>query len=89
MVHRTGQFTARLSSTTYIDYVQSNFYRQIRNFDIDMTLATMEGINGIHWQVAQATSISNVAFYMSDKSSSTQIGICESEFLSTCLLNTK
>jgi glucan 1,3-beta-glucosidase len=39
---------------------QDNFYRQIRNFVIDMT-----GCNrctGVHWQVAQATSITNVYF---------------------------
>lgn len=37
----------------------------------------MQNIKGIHWQVGQATSIENVGIYMTDKSSSTQVGICK------------
>lgn len=39
---------------------QDNFYRQIRNFVIDMT--SCSSCTGVHWQVAQATSITNVYF---------------------------
>ena len=55
---------------------KANFYRQIRNLAIDVQLAKLSGIMGIHWQVAQATSIDNVNIIMTDKSNSTQIGIC-------------
>jgi hypothetical protein len=33
-------------------------------------------VAGIHWQVAQATSIQNVKIFMSDPSTSSQVGIC-------------
>lgn len=45
---------------------QNNFYRQVRNFVIDMTAmdpTTGYGA-GIHWQVAQATSLQNIVFNM-------------------------
>ena len=45
---------------------QNNFFRQIRNFEIDVT-ATAAG-TGIHWQVAQATSLQNIVFTMTPKS---------------------
>ncbi|KAL9095022.1 MAG: hypothetical protein Q9165_002624 [Trypethelium subeluteriae] len=49
---------------------QNNFYRQVRNFVIDITaLPSTEGA-GIHWQVAQATSIQNVTFNMNKDTSS-------------------
>jgi len=37
-----------------------NFYRMIRNFVVDMTACNQ--CVGVHWQVAQATSITNVHF---------------------------
>lgn len=43
---------------------QNNFYRQIRNFVIDLTAMPPSAGAGIHWQVAQATSIQNVVFNM-------------------------
>ena len=48
---------------------QNNFFRQIRNFVIDLTSAPMSlpdgtSPNGIHWQVAQATSLQNIRFEM-------------------------
>ena len=64
---------------------QNQFYRQIRNFVIDMT--DMPNTNyqggqeynptGIHWQVAQATSLQNIEFNMakSDETSTTAVGI--------------
>ncbi|KAG9770833.1 Glucan 1,3-beta-glucosidase [Exophiala dermatitidis] len=42
---------------------QNNFYRQVRNFIIDMTTAPLKTA-GIHWQVAQATSLQNVVINM-------------------------
>ena len=43
---------------------QNNFYRQVRNFVIDIT--SMPAASGacIHWQVAQATSLQNIVFEM-------------------------
>jgi len=43
---------------------QNNFYRQIRNFVIDMTSMPATAGAGIHWQVAQATSLQNIEFNM-------------------------
>ena len=43
------------------------FYRQIRNFVIDLTsIPATSAATGIHWPTAQATSIQNVVFLMSD-----------------------
>jgi hypothetical protein len=43
---------------------QNNFYRQIRNFVIDISEA--EEASGIHWQVSQATSLQNIVFNMAE-----------------------
>ncbi|KAF4119285.1 Glycoside hydrolase family 55 [Geosmithia morbida] len=43
---------------------QNNFFRQIRNFKIDLTGMPMSKGAGIHWQVAQATSLQNIQFDM-------------------------
>jgi glucan 1,3-beta-glucosidase len=43
---------------------QNNFYRQIRNFIIDLTGMPLGSGAGIHWQVAQATSLQNIRFEM-------------------------
>lgn len=43
---------------------QNNFYRQVRNFVIDLTGLSMSTGAGIHWQVAQATSLQNIVFNM-------------------------
>jgi hypothetical protein len=50
---------------------QNNFFRQIRNFIIDMTdMPTNSNASaGIHWQVAQATSLQNIVVNMSPASS--------------------
>ena len=45
---------------------QNNFYRQVRNFVVDMTTAPLNTA-GIHWQVAQATSLQNITFNMAPK----------------------
>ena len=43
------------------------FYRQIRNFILDMTsVPSTSAITGIHWPTAQSTSVQNVVFQMSD-----------------------
>ena len=55
---------------------QNNFYRQIRNFVIDLTAMPPTVGAGIHWQVAQATSIQNVVFNMvQGGSNNKQLGI--------------
>lgn len=43
---------------------QNNFFRQVRNFVIDLTQMPMSQGAGIHWQVAQATSLQNIIFNM-------------------------
>ncbi|KAI4288633.1 MAG: hypothetical protein L6R35_002101 [Caloplaca aegaea] len=43
---------------------QNNFFRQIRNFVIDLTAMPAGAGAGIHWQVAQATSLQNIRFEM-------------------------
>lgn len=43
------------------------FYRQIRNLVLDTTSAASEvSVNGIHWPTAQATSLQNIIFRLSD-----------------------
>lgn len=43
---------------------QNNFFRAIRNFVIDLTAMPQSSGAGIHWQVAQATSLQNIRFEM-------------------------
>ncbi|RFU74993.1 glycoside hydrolase family 55 [Trichoderma arundinaceum] len=47
----------------------NNFFRQVRNFKIDLTGQPISTGTGIHWQVAQATSIQNIQFIMSTDTS--------------------
>ncbi|OAA60752.1 LysM domain protein [Cordyceps fumosorosea ARSEF 2679] len=54
---------------------QNNFFRQVRNLIIDTSKARMANIAGLHWQVAQATSIFNVHFYGSKDRGKKHIGI--------------
>lgn len=43
------------------------FWRQIRNFIIDMTsVSASSALVGIHWPTAQATSLQNIVFMMSE-----------------------
>ena len=52
------------------------FWRQIRNFIIDMTLIpASSAATGIHWPTAQATSIQNVVFQMSSANGTKHQGI--------------
>ncbi|KAI5465427.1 family 55 glycoside hydrolase [Mariannaea sp. PMI_226] len=48
---------------------QNNFFRQIRNFKIDLTGLPKTTGTGVHWQVAQATSLQNIEFIMVQDSS--------------------
>ena len=44
------------------------FWRQIRNFIFDLTLVpASSSVTGIHWPTAQATSLQNIVFQMSDE----------------------
>ncbi|CEI63499.1 unnamed protein product [Fusarium venenatum] len=57
----------------------ANFLRSIRNFKMDIRLTNPTAyVCAIHWQVAQATSLENIEFYMlynSEVPSNTQQGI--------------
>eukprot|EP01125_Pyxidicula_operculata_P021932 TRINITY_DN8769_c0_g1_i1.p1 TRINITY_DN8769_c0_g1~~TRINITY_DN8769_c0_g1_i1.p1 ORF type:complete len:723 (-),score=182.65 TRINITY_DN8769_c0_g1_i1:110-2278(-) len=46
----------------YHDAPQNNFFHSVRNFVIDMTECAK--CTGVHWQVAQATSLTNIYFKM-------------------------
>lgn len=55
---------------------QNNFLRSIKNFRIDITNTAHDAqICGIHWQVAQGTSLENIEFHMSfDEDTTQQVG---------------
>jgi glucan 1,3-beta-glucosidase len=59
-VSNQGVRVLEVAGGWYTGANQDNFYRQIRNFVIDMTECNQ--CTGVHWQVAQATSITNVYF---------------------------
>lgn len=42
---------------------QNNFYRQVRNFVIDTRNVPTSQVAGLHWQVAQATSLVSIIFH--------------------------
>ncbi|KAH7303636.1 exo-1,3-beta-D-glucanase [Stachybotrys elegans] len=54
---------------------QNNFLRQLRNFIVDVTEADMDNIAGVHWQVAQATSIQSVTFQQSPSRDKHHMGV--------------
>lgn len=55
---------------------QNNFFRTVRNFVIDTTaMCATCGGTGLHWQVAQATSLVNVVVNLSQASGNTHQGI--------------
>ncbi|KAI9371139.1 pectin lyase-like protein [Aspergillus egyptiacus] len=71
-----------ITSDVYItDNIQwylstSNFLRSIRNFKIDITRTDPNAyVCGIHWQVAQGTSLENIEFYMMQDGQTTQQGV--------------
>ncbi|KIM96238.1 glycoside hydrolase family 55 protein, partial [Oidiodendron maius Zn] len=69
---------------------QSNFYRQVRNFIIDIEDTTTASVAALHWQVAQATSLTNVYVSASTTTGTTQMGIFAENgsggFMSDCSL---
>lgn len=56
---------------------QNNFLRSVRNFVIDVRRVAPERPQGtgIHWQVAQATSLMNIVFHMSTAPNTAHQGI--------------
>lgn len=44
---------------------------------MDVQDADMDDVAGLHWQVAQATSIQNVDFYQSPSTDKHHMGICK------------
>ena len=55
---------------------QNNFYRQVRNFIIDTTRVPANNrATCIHWQVAQATSLTNIHFKMSKQAGNQHQGV--------------
>lgn len=79
---------------------QNQFFRQIRNFIFDMydmpdstslIAGNGDGLvpTGIHWQVAQATSLQNLVFLMPSTTTTTAVGIftvCSFSWISLRLL---
>jgi nitrous oxidase accessory protein NosD len=65
----------------------ANFYRQIRNFIIDIrNTKRPRDMAGIHYQVAQATSLFNVKFFASTNADTEQANICKSKLLTPRIL---
>jgi glucan 1,3-beta-glucosidase len=55
---------------------QNQFFRQIRNFVLDMTvIPPSRNPTGIHWQVSQSTSLQNIDFLMPTDPKTTAVGI--------------
>ncbi|KAG9044876.1 hypothetical protein FS837_007373 [Tulasnella sp. UAMH 9824] len=53
---------------------QNNFFKSVRHFNIDLTKAP-SGASGLHWQVAQATTLVNIVVNMSQDSNTNQAGM--------------
>lgn len=54
----------------------NTFYRQVRNFVIDLTnIPPSSAALGIHWPTAQATSLQNIQFLMSDAPGTQHSGV--------------
>ncbi|KAH6653965.1 putative Exo-beta-1,3-glucanae [Truncatella angustata] len=52
------------------------FWRQIRNFVIDMTdIPATKSVYGIHWAVSQACSLQNIVFQMSSAPGTQHVGL--------------
>ena len=64
-------------SSGHLGFLSTNtFYRQVRNFIIDMTsFPASRLIRGIHWPTGQATSLQNIVFQMSDAPGTQHEGI--------------
>lgn len=60
------------------NWISTNvFYRQVRNFKLDMTAipASANKMYGIHWPTAQATSLQNIQITMTTASGNNQVGL--------------
>jgi hypothetical protein len=69
-----GTGSSGLAAEWYIN--TSNFYRQTRNFNIDITAPDQSAyVAAIHYQVSQATSLYNIAFIATVSSTTTQQGM--------------
>lgn len=85
IIRGTSKFfgIALLDSDPYLAYGyswyqnQNNFWRHVRNFVLDMTLMPTQGqMSGLHWQVAQGTSVQNVVINMAQTTGKNdQVGI--------------
>ncbi|KAE9377716.1 glycoside hydrolase family 55 protein [Stipitochalara longipes BDJ] len=53
----------------------SNFYRQVRNLNIDILDTTTPTVAGFHWQVAQATSVINCRVYAPTSAGTSALGM--------------
>jgi glucan 1,3-beta-glucosidase len=60
-----------------LNWISTNvFYRQVRNFVLDMTsIPPTSSATGIHWPTAQATSLQNVIFQMSAAAGTQHVGL--------------
>lgn len=55
---------------------QNNFFRSVRNFVIDITaMPATTASYGVHWQVAQATSLQNLDIKMSSATGTQHVGV--------------
>ena len=59
------------------DYVTTNvFYRQVRNLVFDTTnIPAGTAATGIHWPTAQATSLQNCVFHLSQANPNSHVGV--------------
>ena len=52
------------------------FYRQVKNFILDMTsIPSSSSVNALHWPTAQATSLQNLVFRLSDAPQTQHVGL--------------
>lgn len=59
-----------------LPFHQNNFFKSIRHFVIDLThTSATSGATGIHWQVAQATTLVDIVVNMSTDASTNHQGI--------------
>ena len=67
----------RYGSNGQLQFGSTNtFYRQIRNLIFDMTtIPSSSSATGVHWPTAQATSLQNCVFRMSDAAGTQHQGI--------------
>ena len=72
-----GLIDGDLYGASGLGYGATNtFYRQVRNFIFDLTdIPATAAATGIHWPTAQATSLQNCVFIMSDAPGTQQRGI--------------